>query len=96
MNYIKEDKIIADALKKCEEIFLNYIKQAQERLGNKTLDINGLEQLAVQTMIAFQNHIIIITTTNGLASEESKKIFAGSCKKRGRHESLVAKKATST
>lgn len=95
MNYIEEDKLIADALKKSEELFLNYVKQAQEGLKNKTLNINGLEQLAIQTIIAFQNHIV--NTTNGLASEESKKKFLQAAAKSAENmKSLVPKKATST
>lgn len=95
MDYIREDKVIEDALKECEELFLNYVKQAEEGLQNKTIDINGLEKLAIQTMIAFQNHIV--TTTNRLASEESKKKFLQATAKSVENmKSLAPKKVIST
>jgi len=49
----------------------------------------------MQTIAAFQNHIV--NTTNGLASEESKKKFLQAAAESVENmKSLVPKKATST
>lgn len=95
MNYIEENKIIADALKKNEELFVSYVRQVQEGLQNKTLDINVMEQLMMKTIMALKNNVV--TTTNELTSEESKKKFLQAAAKSAENmKSLVPKKAIST
>ena len=71
MNSINENKIIADTLKKNEEIFSSFVKELQEGLQEKKLNMNGVEQLMLKTVAALKSNVV--TATNEIASEESKK-----------------------
>lgn len=71
MNTLTENKVIAETLKRNEEIFGNFVKELQEGLQEKKLNINGVEQLMLKTVEKLKSNVV--TATNEIASEESKK-----------------------
>jgi hypothetical protein len=73
MDMINENKIIADVIKQNEEILTNYLIELQIGLREGKLNIDGIEKMMLTALDNFKKSVV--TGTNQMMSDESKKKF---------------------
>lgn len=71
MEKIKENKAIAEIIKRNEEIIQDYVKEMQEGLREKRITIDDIESIMLKTMEALKHNVI--ATAEEILNEESKK-----------------------
>jgi len=93
MENIRENKIIADVIKKNEQIMSEYLQELQKGLREKSLGIDGIEALMIKTLENMRHNVV--TGTNEMMSEESKKKLLLAVAEHAERERLLRqKKAT--
>lgn len=72
MKVEKENKAIAEIIKKNEEIISDYAKEIQDGLREKRMTIDGIEEIMLKTMETLK-HNVIATAEEILKQEGEKK-----------------------
>lgn len=70
-DFINENKVIADTLKKNEEIMRDYLNELQQGLSEQTLTFDKIEKLMLDTMLKVKSNAV--EACSKMLSDESKK-----------------------